>query len=114
MVFVDFITIVVIIVTTMRLEWDENKNIDNIRKHGLDFVDAWQVFESPLLVNPDDRAYYGEDRWIGIGIMSNGVVVVIVFTEKEQGNIRVISMRKATKHERERYEKRIENRLGND
>jgi uncharacterized DUF497 family protein len=65
----------------MRLEWDEIKNNENIRKHGLDFGDAWQVFENPLLAKLDDRENYGEDRWIGVGIMSNGIVVVLVFTE---------------------------------
>jgi uncharacterized DUF497 family protein len=46
--------------------------------------------------------------------MSNGIVVVLVFTEKEQETIRLISMRKATKNERTRYEQAIKNRLGKD
>ncbi len=96
----------------MRFEWDENKNNENIRKHGLDFADAWQVFENPLLSKLDDRENYGEDRWIGVGMMSNGVVVVLVFTEKKHETIRIISMRKATKNERTRYEKAIQDRLG--
>ena len=112
--FIDFIRNVVIIVTTMRFEWDEKKNSENIRKHRLDFADAWQVFENPLLAKLDDRENYGEDRWIGVGIMSNGIVVVLIFTKKEQETIRIISMRKATKNERTRYEKAIKNRLGKD
>jgi uncharacterized DUF497 family protein len=98
----------------MRFEWDESKNNENIRKHGLDFADAWQVFENPLLSKLDDREDYAEDRWIGVGMMSNGIVVVLVFTEKEQETIRLISMRKATKNERTRYEQAIKNRLGKD
>ncbi|PIP05432.1 MAG: hypothetical protein COX52_11965, partial [Syntrophobacterales bacterium CG23_combo_of_CG06-09_8_20_14_all_48_27] len=47
----------------MRFEWDEKKNNENIRKHGLDFSDVWQVFENPLLSKLDDRENYGEDRW---------------------------------------------------
>ena len=96
----------------MRFEWGENKNKENIRKHGLDFADAWQVFENPMLAKFDDRDNYGEDRWISIGMISNGVVVVIVFTEREQSTVRIISMRKATKNEHKRYEKEIKNRLG--
>jgi len=46
--------------------------------------------------------------------MSNGIAVVIVFTEREREMIRIISMRKATKNERTRYEKAIKNRLGKD
>ncbi len=46
----------------MRFEWDEQKRKTNIRKHGFDFRDAWKVFNSPLLVGPDDRYDYGEER----------------------------------------------------
>ena len=98
----------------MRCEWDEKKNNENIRKHGLDFANAWQVFENPLLAKLDEREDYGEDRWIGVGMISKGIVVVLVFAEREQETIRIISMRKATKNERTRYEKAIKNRLGKD
>lgn len=53
----------------MQFEWDEQKRKTNIRKHGFDFRDAWKVFNSPMLVAPDDRQDYGEDRWIGIGML---------------------------------------------
>ena len=96
----------------MQFEWDNNKNSENIRKHGLDLTDAWQVFENPLFVKLDDRTDYGEDRWMGVGMMSNGVVIVLVFTERGPETIRIISMRKATKNERTSYEKAIKNRLG--
>jgi uncharacterized protein len=96
----------------MKFEWDKNKNRENIRKHGLDFADGWQIFENPLLVKLDNRFDYGEERWIGIGMMSNGVVIALIFMEKEQETIRIISMRKATNSERTKYEKAIANRLG--
>ena len=47
-------------------------------------------------------------------MMSNGIVVVLVFTEKERETIRIISMRKATKNERTGYEKAIKDRLDKD
>jgi uncharacterized DUF497 family protein len=47
-------------------EWDEDKNQENIRKHGFDFGDAWEIFEAPLLTALDTRTHYGEDRWTGI------------------------------------------------
>ena len=78
----------------------------------MDFADGWQIFENPLLVKLDDRFDYGEERWIGIGMMSNGVVIALIFIEKEQEIIRIISMRKATNNERTKYEKAIANRLG--
>ena len=62
-------------------------------------------------VKLDDREDYGEDRWMGIGMMSHGIVVVFIFTETDQETIRMISMRKATKNERTRYEKAIKDEL---
>ncbi|MFQ5594270.1 MAG: BrnT family toxin [Anaerolineae bacterium] len=85
----------------MQFEWDEQKNQANIRRRGLDFADAAQVFDGPMIVNLDTRQGYEEERWIGIG-MTHGRVVVIVYTERDD-TIRIISMRKALKHERKRY-----------
>jgi uncharacterized DUF497 family protein len=96
----------------MRLQWDENKNRENLQKHGFAFSDAWQLFSNSLLVGPDTRKNYGEDRWIGIGRMTNGIVAVLVFTKGDQETIRVISRRKASKKERRNYEAHIEKRLG--
>jgi uncharacterized DUF497 family protein len=89
----------------VRFEWDEWKNDDNIRKHGLDFEDAREIFDSPMLVRLDTREDYGEDRWIGIGTIF-GRTVVVIFTERDNGEtIRIISLRKATRNEHEDYEK---------
>lgn len=95
----------------MDFEWDENKNVENITKHGLDFNDVWQVFDAPMLVNIDNREDYGETRFIGIGFLKN-FIVVIVFTESDEQTIRVISLRKALKYEREQFEEYIANKLG--
>lgn len=97
----------------MRFEWDEQKRKANIRKHGFDFRDAWKVFQLPMLVALDDRQDYGEDRWIGIDML-NTRVVVVVFTERHEDTIRIISMMKATTYERIRYEQLLRDQLGND
>ena len=94
----------------MRFEWDEQKNATNIRKHAFDFADAWEIFEAPMLIFPDTREDYGEKRWIGIGFLREGVVVV-VFTERDGETIRIISLRKALKHERIRFEEAIRDQL---
>jgi uncharacterized DUF497 family protein len=94
----------------VEFEWDEEKNKENIRKHELDFVDAWEIFEAPMLTNLDTREDYGEDRWVGIGFLRN-FVVVVVYSESEDG-IRFISLRKALKHERTRFEEALRNELG--
>jgi uncharacterized protein len=91
----------------VRFEWDERKNEENIRKHGFDFEDAPEIFEFPMLVRLDDREDYGEDRWSGVGV-TQGRIVVVVFAEKDDGEtIRIISLRKAMRHEREAYGKII-------
>jgi uncharacterized DUF497 family protein len=59
-----------------------------------------------MLTGLDERADYGEDRWIAIGLLRT-IVVVIVFTERGEDTIRVISLRKALKHERIKYEEAI-------
>jgi len=92
-------------------EWDESKNKTNIAKRDLDFADAWQIFDAPMLVRIDNRKDYGEKRFVGIGFLKN-LVVVIVFTEPDEQTIRVISLRKALKYEREEFEKYITNKLG--
>lgn len=94
----------------MNFEWDEDKNRANIRKHGFDFNDAWEIFDNFLLDEPDTRQYYGEQRWSGIGLLGNRIVVLI-YTQR--GNsIRIICLRKAAKHERKKFEKEFQNRLG--
>jgi uncharacterized DUF497 family protein len=86
----------------MRFEWDERKNEENIRKHHLDFEDAPTVFGSPMLVRRDTRFDYGEERWTGVGMVHTRIVV-IVYVEKNEETIRIISMRKALKYEQKEY-----------
>lgn len=95
----------------MKFEWDEEKNKENIDKHGLDFGDAWKVFDAPMLTAVDTRSDYGEDRWVGVGFLKNFVVVVI-YTERVEAAIRIISLRKALKHERTRFEEALEDEFG--
>lgn len=56
-----------------------------------------------MLIEPDDRFDYGEDRWFGIGFLGNGVAVV-VWTERQNDVIRIISSRRANRYERQRLE----------
>lgn len=92
----------------MQFEWDEQKNLANIRKHGFSFVDVWEIFDAPMLVDLDDRRDYGEDRWIGIGMLQSRVIVVI-YTEPDEDTTRIISLRKALYHERQAYEQAFGN-----
>ena len=91
-------------------EWDENKNRQNIRKHGFDFADAEEMFCGVLLFSPEVREDYGESRWVGIGT-TRGRTAVVVFIERGPETIRIISLRKATRRESRQYEKAIQDQL---
>jgi uncharacterized DUF497 family protein len=92
----------------VHFEWDEKKNQTNIRKHGIDFQDAVDVFNHPVLTWPDTREAYGEERWIALGWMKE-LVGVVVYVERYADVIRIISARKAARHEARRYEQEIGN-----
>jgi hypothetical protein len=94
----------------VHFEWDERKNAANIRKHEFDFGDAWEIFASPMLTALDTREDYGEERWIGIGFLRERIVVV-VFTERKDNTIRIISLRKALRHERIKFEEALRDQL---
>jgi uncharacterized protein len=96
----------------VKFEWDQSKNRENLRKHGFDFADAWEIFELPMLTEIDRREVF-EQRSSAIGFLRQHVVV-IVFVEGEDDTIRIISLRKAVKHERERFEEFLKNGLGAD
>ena len=90
----------------MRFEWDERKRRINIKVHGIDFLEAPAVFQGRMLVNLGNKDDYGEARYIGIGFLRT-LVVVVVFTEPHPETIRIISLRRATKNEEERFKKAI-------
>jgi len=77
--------------------WDEKKRKLNLAKHGIDFADAQAIFDGPLVTVEDAREPYGEARYIALGLLE-GIVVSIVYTERDD-EIRIISIRKALKHE---------------
>lgn len=94
----------------MPFEWDEKKNERNIRERGIDFADAMEMFEQPMLIAPDDRTEYGENRSIGMGYV-RGRLMVVVFTQCKPDVIRIISVRKANRREQNKFEKAIADRL---
>ncbi len=85
----------------MKFTWNEAKRRSNLVKHRLDFADAPAVFAGIAFTFEDDRFDYGEERFITLGMLKD-VVVVIAHTERNE-TVRIISMRKATKHEQKLY-----------
>jgi uncharacterized DUF497 family protein len=86
----------------MEFEWDEEKAIVNEQKHGVPFSFATGAFlDENRLEWADTRIDYGEPRWITIGLI-DGMEIVVCYTIRDE-NIRLISARKAKRHEREDY-----------
>jgi len=91
-------------------EWDRNKAKSNLRKHKVSFDEAKTVFEDEFLITfSDDVNSSEENRFISIGFSANNRTLLVVHMESNESNdtivIRIISCRKATKSEREIYEK---------
>lgn len=85
----------------MVITWDDRKRRINLKKHGFDFIDAEEVFQGITYTYEDDRFSYSEQRFVTLGLL-RGNIVSLVHTEEED-HIHVISMRKATRREREIY-----------
>ena len=88
----------------MEVCWDENKNRVNQQKHGVSFERAGALFTSrgDYLEVFDEANSMEEDRFIAIGPIKGGVVLVVV-TEQDESTIRIISARWATRRERELF-----------
>ncbi len=91
----------------MEFEWDQNKVIKNIQKHGVSFYEAATVFGDSLSVTfPDPDHSTQENRFIIIGLSNIGRLLVVAHTYRKK-RVRIISARKATRHERKYYEEEI-------
>ena len=93
----------------MDFEWDEAKDLENQRKHGLSFTEARRLFESgaDYLEIFDAEHSEFEDRFIAIGPIDRGLVVV-VYTEREEETVRIIGARMANKREQSLYRSQMD------
>ncbi|HLH91593.1 MAG TPA: BrnT family toxin [Xanthobacteraceae bacterium] len=94
----------------MRIEfdWDQAKAASNIAKHGIAFEEAMAVFRDPLartILDPDHAP--GEERWVTLGEVSSGNLLVVVHTwqdiDRDRSLVRIISARRPTRNEARRY-----------
>jgi uncharacterized DUF497 family protein len=87
----------------VRYEWDDEKAESNFRKHEVDFVDAIPALEDPNRVEDvDPDVDHGEERIRVTGMTQSGVLFVVIALPEEDA-IRIISARKATRNEEDRY-----------
>ena len=92
----------------LRFEWDNRKNAQNRRKHGISFEEARTVFfdEHALLIADPDHSEH-EERFILLGLSSALRTLVVCHCYRRQGDVvRLISARRADRQEREEYEVR--------
>ena len=92
-----------------RFTWDERKNRANRPTHGISFEAATRVFRDLFVIFDQDREVYGETRWQAIGRVGDVVVLLVAHTYEEYGDedseetIRIISARRAERHEQDHY-----------
>ena len=90
---------------TIKFEWDENKNRINQHKHGISFEDAKTVFydENAMLFDDPEHSRE-EERFLIIGITDREKICIVSHCYRDQeGTIRIISAREATKNEKKTY-----------
>jgi len=92
----------------VRVEWDPEKDRANRAKHGLSFEEVQVLFDgkADCLLIYDEAHSDEEDRFLAIGQIRSGVVVV-AHTEPEEDVIRIISARMATRNEEELFRQRV-------
>ena len=93
--------------SNVRYIWDPAKAASNLRDHGVSFETAIRVFSDPLHVSDQDRIEGGEYRWQTLGIVDGYTLLLVAHTWTDDDGveiIRIISARRAEKHERKRYE----------
>lgn len=95
----------------MNVEWDQAKDLANQRKHDVSFGEAAELFTSgrDYLEMFDTRHSELEDRFIAIGVVRRGIVLV-VWTERDEDVIRIVSARWATNREEQMYRRHLEQR----
>ncbi len=85
--------------------WDPEKAHANRQKHGVTFEEAATAFSDPAsLTIPDPEHSVGEERYVLLGYSTRERLLVVVHAELVEGVIRLISARRATRHERRQYE----------
>ena len=88
----------------MRFTWDPRKASSNVRKHRVTFEEATTAFADPLAVIVQDATH--AERALLVGASLAGRILVTVYVELQEDEIRIVSARRATSYERGRYENR--------
>ena len=92
----------------MRFEWDPDKAAANLAKHRVSFELASRLWNDPLIDIRLESVVDGEERWMAVGLVRSMTILAVVHVHPDafdEDLIRIISARRATPHERRRYER---------
>jgi uncharacterized DUF497 family protein len=89
----------------LRFEWDQEKDMTNMAKHGIHFSEILAVFDDPHFLERYDRlnSSLDETRYIGLGMLDNVLPLLVCYTERA-GRTRLFSVRKTSPEEKREYE----------
>lgn len=95
--------------TDYEFDWDDDKAAANLRKHGVEFLEAMTVLADPLAMTFYDAQHSDdEERWVSVGRSAGGALLLVIHTFFATGPsnalVRIISARPAAKRERQQYE----------
>jgi uncharacterized DUF497 family protein len=89
----------------MLFEWDEDKRRQNLRKHGIDFIDVQAIWSDAVLEYSSDQTHHDEERYLAIGEL-HGQCIAVIYTWRGDTR-RLISARKARRYEQKNYQDEI-------
>jgi uncharacterized DUF497 family protein len=89
----------------VRIEWDPAKAEANLQAHGVGFPEAATVLEDELALTREDPVALGEQRFVTLGRSGLGNLLVLVYTDRQPDNVRIISAWKANRRQRYHYER---------
>ena len=82
----------------IKFDWDEDKRLSNIKVHGLDFMDVWQLFSGDHIIGRAKPGRNGEERFLATGFIF-GIYTTVIYTMLDDV-ARIISLRRARRNER--------------
>lgn len=94
-----------VVMSNIQFDWDQKKAAENVKKHGVTFEEARTVFfdERAKLIDDPDHSE-DEDRFVLLGVSNSLKVILVCHCYRQEGNvIRIISARKASRHETKQY-----------
>ena len=89
----------------MRVVWDVKKGVANIRNHGVECSHAATALDDPMAITIEDTRH-GEQHFVTVGSDLMGRILVVIFADSGEEEIRLISARRATPKERRTYEEK--------